>query len=55
MARTGRYAPHALNSRRMQNEESPFFPRGAIAFFAAMMLFYAAFWLFVMSIMVSRG
>jgi hypothetical protein len=36
-------------------EEPPFFPRGAVAFFAAMMVFYAAFWLFIMAIMVSRG
>ena len=36
-------------------EETPFFPRGAVAFFGAMMIFYAAFWLLVMAIMVSRG
>jgi hypothetical protein len=36
-------------------EEKPFFPRGALAFFAAMMLFYAAVWLLLTWIMVARG
>jgi len=36
-------------------EEPPFFPRGAVAFFAAMMVFYAAFFVLIMAIMVSRG
>lgn len=32
-----------------------FFPRGALAFFAGMMVFYIAFWLLVAAIMVGRG
>jgi hypothetical protein len=36
-------------------DETPFFPRGAIAFFAVMMVFYAAFWFLIMAVMVSRG
>jgi hypothetical protein len=36
-------------------DDSTFFPRGAIAFFAAMMVFYAALWFLIMGIMVSRG
>lgn len=32
-----------------------FVPRGAIAFFAAMMLFYVVFWLLITAIMVARG
>lgn len=39
---------------RMEHE-SDFVPRGAVAFFAAMMLFYAAIWLLLMFVMVSRG
>jgi hypothetical protein len=35
--------------------EPAFFPRGAVAFFIAMMVFYAAFWLLIMTIMVKRG
>jgi hypothetical protein len=37
------------------DDETPFFPRGAVAFFAAMVLFYAGFWLLLMFVMVSRG
>jgi hypothetical protein len=36
-------------------EQQTFFPRGAIAFFAAMMLFYAGLWGLITLIMVSRG
>jgi hypothetical protein len=32
-----------------------FFPRGALAFFAGMMVFYVAFWLLITAIMVGRG
>ena len=39
----------------MQDEEAPFFPRGAVAFFAAMIVFYAALWFLIFSIMVGRG
>lgn len=35
-------------------EETSFVPRGAVAFFVAMMLFYAAFWLLLMGVLVSR-
>ncbi len=36
-------------------DDSTFVPRGAIAFFAAMIVFYAAFWFLMMAIMVGRG
>jgi len=39
----------------MQDEEAAFFPRGAVAFFAAMIVFYAALWFVIFAIMVSRG
>lgn len=32
-----------------------FVPRGAVAFFVAMIVFYAATWLLMMGIMISRG
>ena len=32
-----------------------FFPRGAIAFFAAMILFYVGFWLAFYALLVQRG
>ncbi|SHK29597.1 hypothetical protein SAMN05444391_0574 [Thermocrinis minervae] len=35
--------------------EGDFFPKGAVAFFVLMLLFYAIVWLSVYSIMVSRG
>lgn len=37
------------------NDESNFFPRGAVVFFASLIAFYAAFWLLLMFILVSRG
>lgn len=37
------------------NDETSFFPRGAIAFFVSMVVFYAAVWLLLAAIMVSRG
>ncbi len=36
-------------------DESSFVPRGAVAFFASLIVFYAAFWLLMMVVMVSRG
>jgi hypothetical protein len=36
-------------------EEAPFFPRGAVAFFAAMIVFYAALWFVILAVMISRG
>ena len=36
-------------------EQPLFFPRGAVAFFVAVIVFYAAFWLLIAGIMVSRG
>jgi len=36
-------------------EDEDFVPRGAVAFFVAMMLFYVALWALIMAIMVSRG
>ena len=35
--------------------EPSFFPRGAVAFFVTMMVVYAAVWLLIAGIMVSRG
>jgi hypothetical protein len=35
--------------------DSEFVPRGAIAFFAAMMIFYVVFWLLMTALMVARG
>jgi hypothetical protein len=32
-----------------------FVPKGAIAFFAAMIVFYGAVWLLLMAVMVARG
>lgn len=37
------------------HDDNSFVPRGAIAFFASLILFYAAFWLLMMAIMVNRG
>ena len=51
--------PHAasaacvLKSQGMNDSE--FVPRGAIAFFAAMMIFYVVFWLLMAALMVARG
>ena len=39
----------------MQQDEAPFFPRGAVAFFAAMIVFYAAFWFLILAVMIGRG
>jgi hypothetical protein len=36
-------------------DDTEFVPRGAVAFFAAMMLFYAAFWLLILFIMGARA
>jgi hypothetical protein len=36
-------------------DESQFFPRGAVAFFVGMMVFYAGVWLLIMAIMLARG
>jgi len=33
----------------------PFVPTGAIAFFAALIVFYAAFWLAMYALLVQRG
>jgi len=37
------------------NDETSFVPRGAVAFFAAMMVFYVAVWALLAAIMVARG
>ena len=37
------------------DSDAPFFPRGAVAFFITMMIVYAATWLLIAGIMVSRG
>jgi hypothetical protein len=39
----------------MQDDDAGFTPRGAVAFFGAMMLFYAAFWLLILFLMGSRS
>jgi hypothetical protein len=36
-------------------EEPPFVPRGAVAFFAAMIVLYAGIWLLLLGIMIRRG
>jgi hypothetical protein len=36
-------------------EDSPFVPKGAVAFFTLMIVFYAALWLLILDIMVKRG
>ncbi len=38
-----------------QTDEAPFFPRGAIAFFVLMVLFYAGLWSAMYYLMVQRG
>lgn len=35
-------------------EKESFFPKGAIAFFVALLLFFAAVWLFVYGLMIYR-
>lgn len=35
-------------------DQRPFVPRGAIAFFVAMMLFYAGVWALMAAIMIGR-
>lgn len=37
------------------NNDASFFPRGAVAFFATMMVVYAAVWLLLAAIMIGRG
>ena len=37
------------------NERDTFFPRGAIASFVVMVLFYAAFWFVMYALMAHRG
>ena len=41
----------------MESKETgaSFFPRGAVAFFVAMMIVYAGVWLLIAGIMVARG
>lgn len=36
-------------------DETQFVPRGAVAFFVSLIIFYGAFWLAMMALMVSRG
>ena len=37
------------------HDDTSFVPRGAVAFFAAMMLFYAGFWLLIFFVMGARS
>jgi len=39
---------------RTMNDETPFVPRGAVAFFVAMMAFYVAVWALLAAVMVAR-
>lgn len=39
----------------MESDDSTFFPRGAVAFFAALIVLYAAIWFLIMAIMIGRG
>jgi hypothetical protein len=39
----------------VQETPNDFFPRGALAFFAALIVFYGLFWAAMMALMVSRG
>ena len=52
-ARHGARAAYVLKSEGMNDSE--FVPRGAIAFFAAMMIFYVVFWVLMTALMVARG
>lgn len=36
-------------------DHDPFVPKGAIAFFAAMILFYLGFWFAMYALLVQRG
>jgi len=40
---------------RAMQEDERFIPRGAIAFFVAMIALYAAIWTLLMGIMIRRG
>jgi hypothetical protein len=44
-----------VNESSNSDNDKPFFPRGAIFFFALLILFYAALWLVVYWIMVARA
>jgi hypothetical protein len=39
----------------MTGEKDKFFPMGAIAFFALLVLFYSVFWLAMYELMISRN
>jgi hypothetical protein len=57
-ARGDHEAVSIVTSRCMiRSKVSPdrFVPKGAIAFFAAMIVFYGAVWLLLMAVMVARG
>lgn len=36
-------------------DDRPFVPRGAVAFFVSLIVFYAAFWFLLFAIMVARS
>lgn len=38
-----------------RQDVDPFVPKGAIAFFAAMIVFYVAFWFGLYALLVQRG
>ena len=48
-------AAHGVRAVVRGMNDSEFVPRGAIAFFAAMMIFYVVFWLLMTALMVARG
>ena len=45
----------ATQDPEIMKDDVTFFPRGAVAFFASLIGFYAAFWLLLMFVLVSRG
>ena len=48
------WGPNSVPENEME-DESTFVPRGAVAFFVSMILFYGAIWLLMMRIMIARG
>jgi len=45
-----------MNELNQNNEESrPFFPSGAIFFFALLLVFYALLWLVIYALMITRS
>jgi hypothetical protein len=47
--------PQPGSGENERSADAAFFPRGAIASFAAMVLFYAALWFLLFALMAGRG